>query len=223
MPGRPLSAILDVLEKAYGPPPAPRADPLELILLENIGYLVSDEKREAAFDALRRRVGLTPERILAARSDVLYEVASMGGMLPEQRVGKLIDIAETARKLGDLRALVRGEAGTARKALRRFPGIGHPGVEKILLFAGAQNVLALESNGLRVLLRLGYGQEKKSYAATYKSVQAAALPELRDDGPWLVRAHLLLRRHGQELCTRSRPRCDLCGVRGRCAFARQTV
>jgi len=219
MPGKVLSAILDSLEKAYGPPPAPRADPLELILLENVGYLVSDEKREAAFDALRRRVGLTPERILAAPTGVLYEVAAMGGMLPEQRVGKLIDIAETARKLGDLRALVRGPAAPAMKALRRFPGIGDPGAEKILLFAGAQNVLALESNGLRVLLRLGYGQEKKSYAATYKSVQAAVLPDLRDDGPWLVRAHLLLRRHGQELCTRTRPRCNLCDVRGRCAFA----
>ena len=37
---------------------------------------------------------------------------------------------------------------------------------------------ALESNGLRVLVRLGFGEDRKSYAATYKSVREATLEEL---------------------------------------------
>jgi endonuclease-3 len=219
MPRARLPAILDALEAAYGAPPAPRLDPFEVVLLENIAYLVSDEKREAAFAALRQKVGTTPEKILAAPPATLFDVAAKGGMHPEARVGKLLEAAETARTLGDLRALVRRPAPEAAKALRRFPGIGEPGAEKILLFAGALEVLALESNGLRVLLRLGYGEEKKSYAATYKTAQAAAASELRGAGTaGLVRAHLLLRRHGQETCKTNGPRCDACTVRARCPY-----
>jgi endonuclease-3 len=219
MPRARLPAILDALEAVHGAPPAPRRDPFELVLLENVAYLVSDEKREAAFAALRRKVGTTPEKILAAPPAVLFDVAALGGMHPEQRVGKLLDIAETARRLGDLRTIVRRPPAEAKKALQRFPGIGLPGAEKILLFAGALEVLALESNGLRVLVRLGYGEEKKGYAATYKTAQAAAEPELDGTGSaGLVRAHLLLRRHGQELCKTNRPRCDVCPVRARCPY-----
>jgi endonuclease-3 len=56
---------------------------------------------------------------------------------------------------GDLGAALRAAPGKARRALRSFPGIGEPGAEKILLFSGRQARLAPESNGLRVLVRLG--------------------------------------------------------------------
>jgi endonuclease III len=214
----PLSLVLDRLESLYGRPARPPTDPLHLLLLENVAYLVSDERRDAAFKALRTRVGLSAERILAARPAVLREIAVLGGMLPDHRMAKLLRVAETARELGDLRTVVRGPRREAVKALRRFPGIGEPGAEKILLFAGAANVLALESNGLRVLQRLGYGEEKKTYGATYKSVQAAVTSQIPKDNQGLVRAHLLLRRHGQELCRRTAPHCPACPVRAVCQF-----
>jgi hypothetical protein len=44
------------------------------------------------------------------------------------------------------------------------------------LFTGTRAVLAVESNGARTLVRLGYGTVGRSYAATYRSVQAAARP-----------------------------------------------
>jgi endonuclease-3 len=50
----------------------------------------------------------------------------------------------------------------AKKLLMRFPMIGEPGAEKILLFCGALAVLALESNGLRVLVRVGVAEERKT-------------------------------------------------------------
>ena len=100
-----------------------------------------------------------------------------------------------------------------RKILRQYPGVGEPMADKILLFNGKLRTLAPESNALRVLLRLGYGVESKNYAASYKSAVAAA-GELPD----AMEAHLLLRKHGQELCKRSAPRCELCPLRGNCDF-----
>src|SRR5439155_23408592 len=66
----------------------------------------------------------------------------------------------------------------AKKALMRFPGIGEPGAEKILLLARSHATLGLDSNGVRVLTRLGVVREAKGYAATYRAVQAFVQPSL---------------------------------------------
>jgi endonuclease-3 len=96
--------------------------------------------------------------------------------------------------------------------------IGEPGAEKILLFCGALPVLALESNGLRALVRLGFGEDRKSYASTYKLVRAATSEQLPPDCGPLTRAHLLLRRHGQEICLRNEPDCLACPVAADCRY-----
>jgi len=219
-----LSKILDRLEALYGPPRPPSiTDPFEMILYENVAYLVSDERRDTAFQALRDRVGLTASRILSASPKALLLVAELGGMLPEQRVTKLLRSAQIAQERfqGDMRTVLKMPVLQAKKSLKLFPGIGEPGAEKILLFSGARPVLALESNGLRTLIRLGYGAEQKSYAATYRSVLEAVKDQIQQDCGWLIRAHQLLRRHGQELCKRSQPLCGSCPLTSGCRFYKQ--
>ena len=100
----------------------------------------------------------------------------------------------------------------------QFPMIGEPGAEKILLFSGVLAVLALDSNGVRVLVRLGVGEERKSYAATYKSVREITKEQPPEDCKLLTRAHLLLRRHGLELCLRNGPACHACPVNSECRY-----
>ena len=218
-----LGRFLDRLEAFHGPPAslAPR-DPFGLVLWENVAYLVPDERRREVFGVLAERVGKTPRDIRAARPEVLLSIARKGGMHPEQRVERLTRCADItlARFGGDLRRALALPPREARRALRLFPGIGEPGAERILLFTGTEAVLALESNGLRALLRLGYGEQAKGYAATYRSVQAAVEREIERDCAWLQRAHLLLRAHGQRLCKSSRPGCDACPLEADCAFAR---
>jgi endonuclease-3 len=157
-------------------------------------------------------VGTKPAEILAARKKVLLEVAKLGGILPEHCVKKVLRAAEMAQ------AKFGGDVPAERKALQLFPSIGKPGAEKILLFTKTAPVVALESNGLRVLVRLGYGREEKNYAATYRSVQGAVAGEVERDCRWLIRMHQLLRRHGQETCKRSAPRCGECEVAEDCRY-----
>ncbi len=65
-----FSFILRVLRNEYGVASAPTiVDPFEQILLENIAYLVDDDRRLAAFRALRERLGLTPQNILSVNHD----------------------------------------------------------------------------------------------------------------------------------------------------------
>ncbi len=219
-----LDGIIAALEKHYGKPRKPPVlDPLGLVLFENVAYLVDDEQREKAFAALKRNVGLTAKKIADASDEKLLAVARVGGMLPEMRVGKLRMIAQLVQYKfgGDLRPVLKLPYRQAVKALRVFPGIGQPSAEKILCFTGAYPVLGLESNGLRVLLRVGYGQESKNYSATYRSAQQALRGQLPDDCAWLTKAHLLLRQHGQALCKRSQPQCEACPLREGCRYYRQ--
>jgi endonuclease-3 len=206
-----LRQAISLLREHYGKPPRPPSrDPFELILLENVAYLASDEKRKAAFEKLASTVGTRPEEILGASAARLRAVTSHG-ILSDKFAEKLVACARIAlvEFEGDLTPVMRLPLKKARTALRRFPGIGEPGAEKILLFSDRQKLLAPESNGLRVLVRVGAVREAGSYAATYAAARDVAA-KLMMSGPKFLVAHLLLRRHGNELCRRKDPLCDRC-------------
>jgi hypothetical protein len=200
---RDLQLLLDQLEAASGPAgPLPSADGWELVLAENIGYLVGDEFRWQALERLRSEVGLDPEQILAAPDDVLRDIVV--GARPAERVQRIRRCAELA-------------IGGAR--WRDFPGIGAPGADRIDLFTGARAVLALDANGLRVLTRLGFTDAARSYSTSYRQAQKAASAALPVSVTALQRAYQLLRRHGQFICRRSRPSCSACPVASHCPSA----
>ena len=220
MPRIALAQIVEQLQAHYGHLKAPKlAGPWELILWENVAYLAEDDQRRQAFQTLEKRIGTEPERILSASDEALLEV-TRHGILADQFAKKLRKSAQIALEEfdGDLRPVLKLPFAKARKALQRFPGVGEPGAEKILLFSQTYPALALESNGLRVLLRLGFGEEKKSYSTTYRLVQKAVEEGLAKDYSWLIQAHLLLRQHGQELCKRTKPECKKCPLAPDCEF-----
>jgi endonuclease-3 len=217
-----LRAVLAGLQRFYGRPRPPEVtDPLEMILFENIAYLASDERRRAAWDEFRKRIGTRPEKILGASAAQLLPV-TRAGILAADRVERIREVAAIALDEfgGDLTGALDEEPERARRALKRFPGIGDPGADRILLFSRRQKVLALDSNGLRVLLRLGFGTEASSYAASYRSAQEATRSQWPPDSGALIRAHQLLRLHGQEICKRSHPLCERCPVTRHCAYFR---
>jgi endonuclease III len=221
MPAPDLRKIVATLAAHYGKPKPPiTTDPFELLLLENVAYLVSDERRAEAFQMLRTSAGTKPHDILAASQEDILQATKLGGMHPEQRVSRLREIALIAMNEfgGDLLPALKLPLPKAKQALRKFPSIGEPSAEKILLFTRSYAVLGLESNGLRVLLRLGFGEEKKNYTATYRSVQEALKDQLSGDYDWLISAHILLRQHGKELCKTNAPLCEKCPVRKSCAY-----
>jgi hypothetical protein len=81
---RDLPGLLDQLEQIGGPAdPVPSTDGWELVLAENVAYLVDDPRRWQALARLRDTVGLAPERILAAPEAALLAVVA--GASPAQR------------------------------------------------------------------------------------------------------------------------------------------
>lgn len=216
-----LQAIIDTLKDFYGAPTPPRiTDPFEMILHENVAYLVDDVSRDQAFDKLKKTIGTRPVDILSASPDALNQITSFGNINRQGQVAKLVKAAQLAMRdfKGDLAAALDLPVNKARELLKKFPGIGDPGAEKILLFNKKLPVLPLDSNGLRVLTRIGYGTEVASYAATYRAVRQAIDPELPQDYAWLIAAYQLLRTHGKALCKRTQPHCGRCPLAVGCSY-----
>src|SRR5947208_13959981 len=89
-----LAKIVARLAKFYGQPQPPiTTDPFELILWENVAYLVSDERRAEAFELLRKTVGTKPHEILAAPNEALLQVTNLSHVQPEQRAARLRELA----------------------------------------------------------------------------------------------------------------------------------
>jgi endonuclease III len=221
-----LKNIIAALKRAYGPPTMPLAKgPFELVMWENACYLLPDERRAAVFEGLRKQVGLSAKAILKADPGVLLTLATMGGMRPTVRVFRWQEIARITMSQfdGDLEQVLKLPYAQAKKALKRFPNIGDPGAEKILMFCGASPGLPLEWNGLRVLTRVGYGRWQKNYGAAYRSVQEALKPELPRKAEAIAQAHLLLRQHGKESCRDKAPQCYQCPVKELCAYPGKQV
>jgi endonuclease III len=218
---RSLRKIIQQLEHHYGQPAAPiTRDPFGLIVLEHSGYLVDDSRREAAFSALNGKIGLLPTNILCASQSSLVEVTRLGGIHAELRAQRIKESAGIVLTEfdGDLTNCLKLPLERVKKALQQFPSIGEPGAEKILLFTGTHPILALESNGLRVMLRLGFGEEKKNYSASYRSVRQALMEQTGQDCEFLIGAYQLLRRHGRETCKTNHPRCEGCPVSRHCDY-----
>jgi len=213
-----LRGTIEALEALYGAAPPPISnDPFELVIWENVVYLADDERRKRGFEKLRETVGTNPEQILRAPRGQLV-TAAREGILADQVATKLRTAAKMAMDEfdGDVARVLRRPVASAKRALRQFPGIGEPGAEKILLFTRMHPFLAPDSNGLRVLVRLGLCPENSHYGSTYRSARELAQEQIGDNFESLISARYVLRRHGQEICRRTTPVCDECWLASEC-------
>src|SRR5437762_12980552 len=91
MPAK-LVQILEILEKAYGPQQlAGPTDAYEMIVFLNCGYPASDGACAKGFDALKREVGVQPNKLLAVSRAKLAKLMRPSVIVPrseERRVGK---------------------------------------------------------------------------------------------------------------------------------------
>ncbi|MEO8294383.1 MAG: hypothetical protein ABI613_02630 [Gemmatimonadota bacterium] len=217
-----LTRLIRRLRDVYGAPSLPPAsDPYHLLLLEQVSYLADDVTQLAAYRMLERDVGTRPDQILSASTAVLRKVTRAGGGIAfAERAERLREVAARVSDHwnGDLGKVLRLTLPQASRELMKFPKIGLPGAERILLLAGAYPVLALDSNALRVLLRLGYGKEFPSYPKTYGLVQQEAERDLARTIPARRTASLLLQRHGKTICRRATPRCLECPLQPACPY-----
>lgn len=221
-----FSKLISQLKRQYGQLDPPVAQgPFALVMWENACYLLPDERRREVFEALQELVGMSADAIQRATDATLLPLARRGGMRPETRIFRWREIARITMEQfdGDLNRILNMPYTEAKRALKQFPNIGDPGAEKILLFCGMTSGLPLESNGLRVLVRVGWARQQASYGRMYRDVQQNIAPVLPRKPPALQDAFLLLREHGRSTCKDKRPECQKCILATGCEYAARTA
>ncbi len=221
--------ILDRLEAHYGPQEAEfPVDPYLFLVWWTCGYPASDAACSRGWESLTKNVGTGISQILSASTARLTSALKPGGMLPDQRASRLQEIAERVEKEfgGDLGgALKRMPLAKARAALKKFHSIADAGADRILLFGGVAPIAAVPSNCVRVLLRIARaeGDDPKNFNKSYREAAALIASATAEKFDARQRAYLLVKRHGQEVCKLSKPRCPECAVLDACAFAKATA
>jgi endonuclease III len=213
--------LLDRLESHYGrQEPCWPVDPCEFIIWWHCGYPASDDRCARGWESLKLNIGIRPEQILAASQAQLAAALRAGGMVPELRAMRLQQIAERVLHEfgGHLDSVFTGTIPDIRKALKKFPNIADPGVDRILLFAHKAPVAAVPSNCPHVLVRLIHGLERENYGVTYREAQSIIQSQIPQQFHARQRAFLLLKTHGQAICKR-KPKCSHCPLQSDCAYA----
>ena len=216
-----IPELLRKLESTYGKQEASwPTDPYLFLVWWHCGYPASDKKCTKGWESLKREIGVNPEELLAASPANLGRALRPGGMVPELRAMRLKEIAARVKDefAGDLRSALVGPIAQVRKLLKKFPNIADPGADRILLFGSIAPVAAIPSNCPHVLVRIQRGLERESYAVTYREAQQAIIAEVPEEFAARTRAYLLLKRHGQEICKGTRPKCSECPVSASCAY-----
>jgi endonuclease III len=230
-----LAATLNSLEKLYGAQElAGPNNPYEMILFVNCGYPATDLSCTNGYKPMKAEVGTRPDQLLKASSAKIAKLTKDAGMFPGLRAERLKLIARVTNENfgGDLnRALARMMKGEitpqetrlrrVKSALKEFPVIGEPTADKILLFAAIAPVAAVPSAQTGVPQRILFGREDKNYGKGYRAAQEAMNAELPEEFAARRRAYLLLEKHGQEICKRTNPRCEICPISGTCAYFRE--
>ncbi len=218
----PLAQLLDKLERVYGAQsPCWPEDPYLFLVWWHCGYPASDASCAKGWESLRGAIGVDPQRILDADPAKLALALKPGGMVPELRAMRLKEVAGRIQNDfgGDLSAALHEmPVAKDRAALKKFPNIADPGADRILLFGGISPEAAVPSNCPHVLVRIERGKERENYGVTYKEAQQSIETEVPAEFEARRRAYLLLKRHGQETCKRTNPKCSECLVAASCAF-----
>jgi endonuclease-3 len=217
-----LAELLDTLEAFHGEQiPSWPTDPYLFLVWWQCGYPASDAACAKGWASLKGKIGVDPDRLLSVPPSKLALALKPGGMVPELRAMRLKEIAERVQKEfgGSLRATLKGLAVTqVRAALKKFPSIADPGADRILLFGGISPVAAVPSNCPQVLVRIQVGNDSGDYGKTYREAQRILAAEVPPKFDARIRAYLLLKFHGQQICKRSNPKCIICPVATSCAF-----
>ena len=195
-------------------------DPYEFLVWWHCGYPASDAACAKGWERLNASVDIAPSALLKAPQQKLSSALRAGGMVPDLRALRLKEIAMRVQDEfgGDLGLGLAGTLPEVRKTLKTFPGIADPGADRILLFAGIKPIAAVPSNCTQVLHRVVHGRENENYVASYREAQRIISTQIAETFDSRARAYLLLKRHGQDLCKRARPKCGTCPVSSQCAF-----
>ena len=209
---RRLAAILRRLRAAYGTPPPPRRlAPLDELVLTVLSQNTNDTNRDRAYADLRARFASWDD-VADAPLPAIARAIRRGGLGPTKSV-RLREILRTLRDRGiplDARAFARMRSAALWDLLVGLNGVGPKTAACVLLFSLGRPYFPVDTHVHRVARRLGLVPDGADAMKAQELLQASIPPGDVYD------LHMLLIRHGRELCIARRPFCSRCPVAALC-------
>lgn len=209
---RRLGRVLRRLRRAYGAPPAPRRlPPLDELVLTVLSQNTNDVNRDRAYSDLRARFP-TWDEVADAPLPAIARAIRRGGLGPTKSV-RLREILRTLRARGlplDERAFARMRSSTLWDLLVGLKGVGPKTAACVLLFSLGRPFFPVDTHVHRVTRRLGLVPLEADAARAQALLQEDVPP--RD----VYALHMLLIRHGRDVCVARRPFCSRCPLSAVC-------
>ena len=208
-----------VLEAFYGPPPRRRRrDAVSTLVQTILSQNTSDANSGRAFERLRSRFS-SWAAVRDAPVEAVIEALRPAGLatLKAPRIQAILQRIAVERGVLSLDFLRAEPVERARAWLRRLDGVGPKTAAIVLVFGLGKPAFAVDTHVYRVGLRIGLIPERLSVDEAHGWMEA--LVTRARYAPF----HLLMVRHGREICKARRPRCAICPARGICDFFATTV
>ncbi len=209
---RRLASVLRRLRGVYGDPPAPRRlPPLDELVLTVLSQNTSDTNRDRAYADLRTRLPAWDD-VADAPLPVIARAIRRGGLGPTKSV-RLREILRSLRARGvplDERAFAGMRSTALWDLLVSLKGVGPKTAACVLLFSLGRPFFPVDTHVYRVTRRLGLVPEGadpvKAQQLLQDAIPAADVYDL----------HMLVIRHGREVCLARRPLCSRCVLNDIC-------
>lgn len=191
-----------------------RSDLVDVLVRTILSQNTSDANSDRAMARLRSRFrswATVRDAPLGAVVDALRPAGLAALKAPRIRAALTTITEEGAGRLS-LAFLRRWPADRAKQWLRGLHGVGPKTAAIVLVFGLGKPAFPVDTHVYRVGRRVGLIPEDMSVEQAHDWMEALVRPERY--GAF----HLLLVRHGREVCRAGRPRCEVCPVRGMCKF-----
>jgi endonuclease III len=211
-----IGPILERLAEQYGTPlwSGPRLEPVAELVLTVLAQNTADTNSHRAFVALQAAYP-SWDAVLAAPTDELANVIRAGGLAPtkSRRIQLVLaEVHDATHGTWDLGFLGEWPLDDALNWLVGLPGIGRKTASIVLLFAFGRPALPVDTHVYRVASRLGLIPPKTNLTRAHDLLEEVVPPDQ------MYAAHVLLIRHGREVCRAPRPICGLCPLTDLCPY-----
>ncbi len=191
-------------------------DPIAVLVRTFLSQNTSDVNSDRAFQALRSRFP-TWEAVMSAPVESVEEAIRPGGLARSKAPRIQAALRRILEERGELSLDFLSEMplDRAKAWLESLQGVGAKTAAIVLLFSLGRPVFPVDTHVHRVSRRLGIVPEHATPEQTEAVWEALMPPET------FYPLHLLLIRHGRQVCKARVPRCHICVLQELCDHYRR--
>jgi endonuclease-3 len=204
--GATVEQVLLLLKGEYGPVRySPHSDPVSQLVGTVLSQHTSDKNSGRAFRRLKETFG-TWEEVAEGDVTLIAKSIEVGGLgrTKAPRIKAILRQIISERGSLDLEFLRDMPLAEAKAWLRKLPGIGPKSAAIVLCFSLGMPAMPVDTHVFRVARRLGFLGTKTTPEQAHEVLEEIVPPEK------VYPFHVLLIRHGRQVCKARRPFCMRC-------------